>query len=181
MEFFPLPWAFAKTLGPTTPCTATMLLENLFIPISPCTHLLPTAAAWIFLLKICRVKRRDGHRADFGIEIRDKFHCLATLPLRCSCICAWKEVCRLWGWNVGQAGFPQSYGCWCSEGLSMGWNEMGHFQAGDRSSDGPSTQRQIPLWLCLVQAAPQAIAGANPARVPSALLAHPSYCCATDV
>lgn len=63
----------------------------------------------------------------------------------------------------------------------MGWNETGHFQAGDRSSDGPSTRRQIPHRLCLVQAIPQAIAGANPPRVSSALLAHPSYCRATDV
>lgn len=37
----------------------------------------------------------------------------------------------------------------------------------DRSSDGPSLRRQVPHHLCLVQAIPQAIAGANPARVSS--------------
>lgn len=51
----------------------------------------------------------------------------------------------------------------------MGWKETGRFHAGDGGSDGLGMRRQIPRWLCLVQAAPKATAGANPARVSAAL------------
>lgn len=43
-------------------------LENISIPLSPFTHLLFTAAAWIFLLETQRSK------TDLGTEIRDSYH-----------------------------------------------------------------------------------------------------------
>lgn len=38
--------------------------------------------------------------------------------------------------------------------LSVGWNGVRHFQAGDRSSGGPSMLRQVPHCLCLLWAVP---------------------------
>lgn len=37
----------------------------------------------------------------------------------------------------GRQGFPRAIGAGAGKGLSMGWNEVWHFQAGGRSSDGP--------------------------------------------
>lgn len=153
LRFCPNPLAYH-------PLHSHYALGKLFIPVSPFTHCYPALQLGFSFWRYTN-SREEMTQGDLGTDI--KFHCLDTLPLRCSCICIWKEACTHQGLTKAGRGFPRAVG---------------------------AVQQRAGTWWGIVRlgigAAMPAVGSAQGSRgqscqVSPSLLAHSSHCCAEDV
>lgn len=140
LGFFPCLALLPKPFGLPSPAQPLCFRETLY----PCVSfhsLLPSTAAWIFLLEIHKFKRGDdtgwlGDRHQIPLPGHIAFAMLMHLYL--------ERSLHPLGSNQGRQGFPQSC-CCCA---AKGWDVVGHCQAGDRSSDaccGLCPRQQGPI------------------------------------
>lgn len=152
-----------------------MPLEKLFIPVSH--SLLPTAAAWIFLLEMYRFKGGDdtgwpGDRDQRQIPLP---RYIASAMLLLMHLYSKRSLHSLGSNHRAGGGFPRAINAVC------GLERAGAFSAWGKEQPWPQPRGQTPHCLCLLWAVPKAPAGDNPARVCPALPAHSSRCCAEDL
>lgn len=149
-----------------------MLLEKLFIPVSPFTHYYPLLQLGSSVWR-CTSSREEMTQGDLGTEIRDKFHCLGSFSLYLK-----RSLHSLGSSHRAGRGFPRAVGAAAAKGCLWAGTRRGISGWGQEQLWPQPPETGAPLPVPAVSCVKSNSRGQTCPDLPSS--AHPSHCCAED-